>query len=287
MTGPAGRTVSARAHVTATIPPEEVAGPACGLVGRAGEFERLVSGLGEDGPAGMFVHGAPRGGQAGVLAAPAAPAAAAGAPLARLHGRGVRPATRPVLHQARRLARGHPLTWGLAVAGAAGRPALDIEEQAATAVFDALTRLYVTDLPSATRHALDAAAIVRRVTLPLLAAMLDGDAADGAFESLAALPFVANARDGLVLHEALQEALARRLRATDPERHRRYRTLAWRQLRREVRAVTRHEFWRYTADMLYLIENPTIREAFFPASSQQVSVAPAKSAEKAELLALT
>jgi hypothetical protein len=97
---------------------------------------------------------------------------------------------------------------------------------------------------------------------------------------------VTNARDGLVLHEALQEALARRLRATDPERHRRYRTLAWRQLRREVRAVTRHEHWRYTADMLYLIENPAIREAVFPASSQQVSVAPAKSADKAELLAL-
>ena len=32
-------------------------------------------------------------------------------------------------------------------------PALDIEEHAETAVFDALTRLYVTDLPPATRHA--------------------------------------------------------------------------------------------------------------------------------------
>jgi hypothetical protein len=383
MTDPAGRTVSARAHVTATIPPEAVAGPACGLVGRADEFERLVSGLGEDGPAVMFVHGAPGVGKSALLAALAAHAAAAGAHVASIECRDVEPTPsafldelgrlsalpaagrRPLLimldtyerfrlidawlreefapglgegvklvlagrdapspawplaaaspaffaqmplgrladadavaflrgagldddaaTRLGRLARGHPLTLRLAVAAAAGRPALDIEEQAATAVFDALTRLYVTDLPSATRHALDAAAIVRRVTLPLLAAMLGGDAADGAFESLAALAFVANARDGLVLHEALQEALARRLRATDPERHRRYRTLAWRQLRREVRAVTRHELWRYTADMLYLIENPTIREAFFPASSQQVSVAPAKSADKAELLAL-
>src|SRR5439155_1271963 len=223
MTGPAGRTVSARAHVTATIPPEAVAGPACGLVGRAGKFERLVSGLGEDGPAVMFVHGAPGVGKSAPLAA-ASPACFAQMPLGRLadadavaflRGAGLDDDAATRLG---RLARGHPLTLRLAVAAAAGRPALDIEEQAETAVFDALTRLYVTDLPSATRHALDAAAIVRRVTLPLLAAMLGEDAADGAFESLAALPFVANARDGLVLHEALQEALARRLRATDPER---------------------------------------------------------------------
>src|SRR3954469_12819316 len=78
MTGPAGRTVSARAHVTATIPPEEVARPACGLVGREGEFERLVSGIGEDGPAVMFVHGAAGVGKSALLAALAAHAAPAG-----------------------------------------------------------------------------------------------------------------------------------------------------------------------------------------------------------------
>ena len=153
-------------------------------------------------------------------------------------------------------------------------------------MFEALTRLYVADLPAPTRRALDAASVVRRVTLPLLAAMLTDEPAERAFERLSSLPFVEVARDGLVLHEALQEAIARRLRATDPERYRCHRTLAWRQLRREARAITRDELWRYTADMLYLIEHPVVREAFFPASSQRVSVAPATRADRAEMLAI-
>jgi len=185
-----------------------------------------------------------------------------------------------------RLSRGHPLTLRLAAAAALAHPGLDIEEQAAPAVFEALTRLYVADLPAPTRRALDAASVVRRVTLALLAGMLTDDSAERAFEHLANLPFVEVARDGLVLHEALQEAIARRLRATDPERYRRYRAAAWRQLRREARAITHEEHWRYTADMLYLIENPVVRDAFFPASSQRVSVAPATTADRAEILAI-
>jgi hypothetical protein len=184
------------------------------------------------------------------------------------------------------LARGHPLTLRLAAAAGLARPELDIDEQAAPAVFEALTRLYVADLPEPTRRALDAASVVRRGTLPLLAAMLTDEPAERAFEGLSNLPFVEVARDGLVLHEALQEAIARRLRATDPERYRRYRAAAWRQLRREVRAITHEEHWRYTADMLYLIENPVVRDAFFPASSLRVSVAPATPADAAEVLAI-
>jgi Transcriptional regulatory protein, C terminal/AAA ATPase domain len=186
-----------------------------------------------------------------------------------------------------RITRGHPLTLRLAAAAALAQPELEVDDQAAPAVFEALTRLYVADLPAPTRRSLDAASVIRRVTLPLLGAMLtDDEPAERAFEWLSNLPFVEVARDGLVLHEALQEAIARRLRATDPERYRRHRTRAWRQLRREVRAITRDELWRYTADMLYLIENPVVREAFFPASSQRVSVAPAMRAEGADMLAI-
>jgi len=186
-----------------------------------------------------------------------------------------------------RLSRGHPLTLRLAAAAALAQPGLDIDEQTAPAVFEALTRLYVADLPAPTRHALDAASVVRRVTLPLLTAMLTDAEAEHAFENLTDLPFVEVARDGLVLHEALQEAIARRLHATDPERYRAHRANAWRQLRREARAITHEELWRYTADMLYLIENPVVREAFFPASSQRVSVAPATPADRTAMRAIT
>src|SRR3954452_16058903 len=103
MPDPAGRRVSARAHVTATIPPEAVARPACGLVGRAGEFERLVSGLGEDGPAVMFVHGAPGVGKSALLAALAAHAAAAGAHVASIECRDVEPTPSAFLDELGRL----------------------------------------------------------------------------------------------------------------------------------------------------------------------------------------
>lgn len=203
--------------------------------------------------------------------------------IAFLRSAGVSPAA---AHRLGRLARGHPLTLRLAAAAALARGEPDIDEQAAPAVFEALTRLYVTDLPSATQRALDAASVVRRITLPLLAAMLTEVDAQHTFENLANLPFVEAARDGLVLHDALQQAIAGRLRAADPERYRDHRTAAWRQLRREARAITSEEHWRYTADMLYLIENPVVREAFFPASLQRVSVAPAREADATAMRAV-
>ena len=63
--------------------------------------------------------------------------------------------------------------------------------------------------------------------------------------------------------------MAAYLRATDPDRSRRYRIAAWRQLRDEVTRAPSHEMWRYTADLLYILENPNIREAFFPTTEHR------------------
>ena len=41
---------------------------------------------------------------------------------------------------------------------------------------------------------------------------------------------------------------------------------AWRVLRDEVRDAGPEQLWRYTADMLYLVENPVVREASSPAA---------------------
>ena len=49
-----------------------------------------------------------------------------------------------------------------------------------------------------------------------------------------------------------------------PTRYRADRRAAWRELRAEIREAGPTELWRYTADMLYLIDNPVVREAFFP-----------------------
>jgi hypothetical protein len=179
-----------------------------------------------------------------------------------------------------RIARGHPLALMLAAAGAAEHPELALEDAATGRVISELTRLYLEDVrdPEA-RRALEAASVVRRVTEPLLGAMLPETNLGVAMGGLLQLPFVDPGREGLVVHEAVREAIDGFLHSTNPVRHRQYRRAAWRQLRNEVNEAAPAELWRYTADMLYLIDNPVVREAFFPSRAQPLAVEPAHPAD--------
>jgi hypothetical protein len=139
-------------------------------------------------------------------------------------------------------------------------------------IVDQPTELYLSALDPTTRQALDAASVVRRPTLSLLAAMIpDADPQD-AFDRLRRLPFVDLETDGLMVNDTVREGVAAYLRACDPDRWRRYRTAAWRQLRDEVSRAGPSEIWRYTADLLYMLENPMIRGVFFPTTEQRYSV---------------
>ncbi len=176
-----------------------------------------------------------------------------------------------------RIARGHPLALTLAVAGIAEHPQLELEEAASGRVLDELARLYLEDVDDPlTRRALEAASVVRRTTEPLLGAMLEGESPAEALERILHLPFVEAGRDGLIVHEAVREAIGGFLRSANPVRHRAYRRAAWHELQDEVRDAAPAELWRYTADMLYLIENPVVREAFFPSGAQPLAVEPAR-----------
>ena len=176
-----------------------------------------------------------------------------------------------------RIARGLPLALMLASAGVSEHPELALEDAALTRVVEALTRLYLEDVEdSLTRRALEAASVVRRVTEPVLGAMLDEPDADGLLRRLLDAPFVEASRDGLVVHEAVRDAVAGFLRGTNPMRYRRYRRAAWRELLTETQDAGPGELWRYTADMLYLIDNPVVREAFFPSGTQPLAVEPAR-----------
>jgi hypothetical protein len=87
---------------------------------------------------------------------------------------------------------------------------------------------------------------------------------------------VESGRDGLIVHDAVRQAIASSLKAADPNRYRLFRQAAWNQLREEMSAAGKSELWRYTADLLYMIENPIVREAFFPSDLQPYAVEPAK-----------
>jgi hypothetical protein len=176
-----------------------------------------------------------------------------------------------------RFTRGHPLALRLAASAVTERLGSHLEAATIQGVVEELTRLCLSDVHDPlTRKALEAASVIRCVTLPLLKAILPEAAPQDAFERLRALPFVESRRDGLVVHDAVRDVIAASLKAAAPGAYRDYRRAAWRNLRNEIRSASFPELWRYTADMLYILENPEIREAFFPSGTHDFAVEPAR-----------
>ena len=193
----------------------------------------------------------------------------------------------PEARRVNRLARGHPLALRLAAVAIAEQPGMNLEEAASQRIIQELAQMYLAEVSDPlTRRSLEAASVTRRVTVPLLGAMLPDIAPADGFERLRALPFVEAARDGLVIHEVVRQAIAATLGAAEPERYRDYRRRAWRELRVEVQHAGRDELWRYTADVLYLLENPEIREVFFPSGASEVAVEAAVSADVQAVFAI-
>jgi hypothetical protein len=175
------------------------------------------------------------------------------------------------------LAHGHPLTLQLAATALRDRPALALDRDAMVgAVVDQVAAEYLSGLDEPTRVALAAASITRRTTVSLLEATLPDTPALEAFERLVQLPFVELCLDGLVVHDTMRAAAAACLRATDPAKHQRLRAAAHACLSRELRDASGGDLWRYTADLLYLVDNPIIRQFFFPHTVLDCSVEPAR-----------
>jgi Novel STAND NTPase 1 len=192
-----------------------------------------------------------------------------------------------VARRVARVARGHPLSLQLAAGALAERPGLPAEDAVLGPMVEELARLYIDGLDPMTRRALDAAAVVRRTTLTLLEAMIPGQDPAELFAALRALPFVELGAEGLVVHDTVRAAASALLRAADPVRHRAYRRAAWTRLRSELRYAGRSDLWRYTADLLYLVENPIVRDAFFPSGSEELTIEPAGAPDHAAITAIS
>ena len=186
-----------------------------------------------------------------------------------------------------RVARGHPLSLQLAAGALAERPGLPVEEAVLGPMVEELARLYIDGLDPMTRRALDAVSVVRRTTLTLLEAMLPDDDPAELFGALRALPFAELGGEGLVVHDTVRVATSALLQASDPARHRAHRRAAWTRLRAELRTAGRSDLWRYTADLLYLVENPIVRDAFFPSGSDELTIEPARAADHAAIAAMS
>jgi len=187
-----------------------------------------------------------------------------------------------------RAASGHPLALRLAAHASgravAGRSAGGTIE----GVLRDLTHFYVDEIDDPRlRQAVEAASAVRRVTEPLLAAMLDLDEAHDVFGALQDLHFVQVRSDGIALHDAVREFVCAELRARDPQGFAHFRRAAWRQMRQEVHHAPSTLLWRYTADLIYLIENPVVREAFFPTTAPHCVVEPARVDDEEAILEIS
>ncbi|MDR5902166.1 winged helix-turn-helix domain-containing protein [Halomonas icarae] len=182
---------------------------------------------------------------------------------------------------------GNPLAIQLAATTLPARPGYRLIEASLQHVMDTLTELYLTDITDPLqRRLLEGACVVRRITEPLLGAMIPDVSSADAYARLRTFDLVESLPDGLVLHAMVREALERSFVARDPEHHLQYRQRAWQALVRQVTGSGRAELWRYTADLLYLVENPIVREAFFPSDHSELAAEPVQPEEVASVQAI-
>ncbi|MGB0283355.1 MAG: winged helix-turn-helix domain-containing protein [Neptuniibacter sp.] len=184
------------------------------------------------------------------------------------------------------MTHGNPLALKLAAATASSHLSLRLEDTSIHEVMEVLAEINLEDVDDPdTRKALQLASVVRRITRSLLRVLItDGEKQ---WDELRKLAFIDSRRDGLRIHDTVREAIAQTLHASDPEAYLNSRRCVWQQLREELKAAPRSELWRYTADMLYLAENPVVREAFFPSGHQEFAIEPAQPDDFESILNIT
>ena len=188
------------------------------------------------------------------------------------------------VERVQRFAKGYPLVLEMAAVAIRTSPDLQISAGPAPNVLQQLTKTFLAGLPPDTVEAVEAASTVRRVTEPILRALLAVPQARDAFEHLETLPFVDVTIEGLAFHDVVRETISKDLTWRDPEHYRTYRRRAWHFFSKESHECVAQNLWQCTADMLYLIENPVVREAFFPEGATDFIVEPATPGDAGAIL---
>lgn len=182
-----------------------------------------------------------------------------------------------------RFARGYPLVLEMAAAAIRTQPELEVTDGPPPKVIQQLTRVFLGGLPPAVVTTVEAASAVRRVTEPMLRVLLAVSDVREEFECLRRLPFVNATTEGLLIHDVVRETISKELAWRDPQRYRMYRRRAWAHLSEQSQHAAARTLWQYTADLLYMIENPVVREAFFPAGAGELHVEPAVVSDDADI----
>ncbi len=192
-----------------------------------------------------------------------------------------------VIAKVLKFGRGHPLALELAASAFARDPELEIGEGPPPEVVEELLDVLLADLDPVAREIVEAAAMLRRVTTPMLAAILDGDPTpaelDDAWRMLRSLPFVHVRRNGLEFNGVVHDVLSAGLELREPGRAREIRRRAGRAAMLEI---GRAPGWDATADLLHLVQNPIVRYAFMPPPGLQHAIEAGRPADRGAILAL-
>jgi DNA-binding CsgD family transcriptional regulator len=188
--------------------------------------------------------------------------------------------------RAQRFGGGHPLALELACEALIRHPDLVVEDAPLATVVEELVDVIFDDLDPDVREIVETVSVLRRVTLPALAAVLERDqaAVERAWTELRDLPFTTIRPDGLELQAVVQDVTATRLELRDPGRAR---DLRRRAARVAIANVQHAPGWATTADLLYLVQNPIVRSAFLPPAGAQHPVETATAGDLPEVLAIT
>lgn len=183
----------------------------------------------------------------------------------------------------RSFAHGHPLAVVLAAEALARRPDLALESGAPADVVEDLFAAILDDLPAHERATVEAACVLRRVTVPLLTAVLDGQDVDQAWRILRGLPFTVMTAAGLELSGVAAPVLLEALELRDPLRVRGLRSRAARAI---LDSLAVGPDWRSTADLLHLVQNPLIRNAYAPPGMVQHPVEQARADDHDDIITI-
>ncbi len=172
-------------------------------------------------------------------------------------------------------AHGHPLALELAAAAFNAEPDEPLRLRSPVRAIDQLLQVVLNRLPPRTIATLEAAAMARRVTEPILRALLASGNVHDEFADLRRLPFVEESAEGLLLHDVVRDAVSSDLASRDPEADARYRRRALGFFMGQARRSSAETLWQATADLIYLIRNPVLRDACFPKRGSAHAVEPA------------
>lgn len=185
-------------------------------------------------------------------------------------------------------ASGHPLALKLASSAMLEEPNRRLSEIPPNEVIQTLVSYFAQDIKDPElRRALEATSIVRRINESLLSSMLDIDHTTSTklYEKLSNISFIDSRVDGLNLHDVLKNVLSSNLKMRSPTTYCDYRNRACQTLLQELHQASTSQLWRYTADMLYMVDNVVIRSAFFPPNdSRSYSVEPAQESDKTAVM---